>query len=639
MSFSEIAFKMFKANVKKYKLFILCNLASIAVLYSFISISLDKKFMNHSVVDAMISGNIYAPIFFQVAFMVIFIPYSQSVFMKSRERDYGILLSLGMTENEVKKSVLIENLVLYIVSLISGLILGTVLSIFFLAFIHNVIGISSINVTVNFLSYKVTTIYVVSIFVISFIVNFCIMIKSTIYDKIKSSEKAERGSHSSIILSCIGIVITILSFVVMVIFYSRNKNIRLPSLLFCIIGSLLIFFNGEVLIEYFQNKNYKKYIKRIFLFSDIKYYYGKNKKILFANTWIFFVLLFFIELSIVGYSNIINNSITYHPFHMICAEIKDDFKPLPENEIVNIAHKYNNNITKKETVKFVRNKVFTIFSVDDVNRVLKRNYKVQSKSYIYLHPYDRNDGYEHEDINSNPSSIRIKSKEGTKRFAIQKTVVDPLLGQINAVSSNIVLVNKEDYKWIRLKGIDYFVKGKLHLYNFSNWRDSNTIVNDISKKLYKSNNIRRSDRFFETSSRIKAYDTALKSSNFLTFLLIYVCIFLYCSTIITIHFKLQMEYEDETKKCFSLHRIGIEKIEIKKMVFQKILMIYVVPLVYAVIINSLYISYIFNPKTYGSIGIIGAIITSLILLLIQLIVCKLYSNVYYKKIIFELDLN
>lgn len=61
--------------------------------------------MNTSIIDPLISGNIYAPTFFMLMFMGVFISYSQNVFMKARQKYYGILLSLGMTENEVKKNI------------------------------------------------------------------------------------------------------------------------------------------------------------------------------------------------------------------------------------------------------------------------------------------------------------------------------------------------------------------------------------------------------------------------------------------------------------------------------------------------------------------------------------------------------
>ncbi|GCD13021.1 FtsX-like permease family protein [Clostridium tagluense] len=639
MTFSRIAFKMFKADVKKYRLFILCNLSSIAILYSFISISVNKQFMDTSIVDPMISGNIYAPTFLVLMFTGIFIPYSQSVFIKARQKDYGILLTLGMSENEVRNSVLIENLILCIVSLIIGLVSGTVLSLFFLGFIHNVIGFNSVNIAISLSSYKITTMYVLGIFSISLIVNVYGMIKSTVYDKIKYAEKAESGNHYSIIFSCVGIVFTIVAFIVMILFYHRNSNLCLLSIFFCLLGSVLIFFNGEALIEYFQDKHYKRYIKNVFLLSDIKYYYTKNKKTFFTTTWIFFTILFLVMISSVIHPCLINNSFSYHPFHMAYGEIKGNFEPLRDDEIKSIIRNNGNSITTNYTVKFVRNNVFTVFCVDDVNKILKKNYKIKSNSFIYVYPYYINDGFEH-NYNLNISNINIDFHKGTKEFIKHDTIINPLFGQINCISQNIILVNKEDYKWITLNGIDYYLKGTLHLYNFGNWHNSNGIVNEVWNKLMKKNNSGKDDaRFYKISSRIEAYNIALKGSNFLFFIVIYACLLLYFSAIIMIHFKLEMEYKDDKRKYFSLYRIGIREIEIKKMISQKILMIYFIPFVYAMIINIAYSYYANSSYGYGVIGILYALITSLIFLIIHLIVYKLYFISYYKRVISELSLD
>ncbi|MCB2299599.1 FtsX-like permease family protein [Clostridium tagluense] len=637
MTFSRIAFKMFKADVKKYRLFILCNLSSIAILHSFISISVNQQFMNASIVDPMISSNIYAPTFLVLLFTGIFIPYSQSVFIKARQKDYGILLTLGMSENEVRNSVLIENLILCVVSLIIGLVSGTVLSLFFLGFIHNVIGFNSVNIAISLSSYKITTMYVLGIFLISLIVNVYGMIKSTVYDKIKYAEKAESGNHYSIIFSCVGIVFTIVAFVVMILFYHTNSNIWFLSLFFCILGSVLIFFNGEALIESFQSKHYKRYIKNIFLFSDIKYYYSKNKKIFFVTTWIFFAISFFIAFSLVTYPNFTNNAIAYHPFHIVYSEIKDNFKPLSDNEIKAIVQKNGNSITTNDTVEFVRNNAFTVFCVDDVNKIMKKNYKVKSNSFVYVYPYDINDGYEH-NVNLNISSIVVDFHKGTKKFIMQNTIINPLFGKINCISDSIILVNKKDYNWIKVNGIDYYIKGTLHLYNFGNWRNSNGIEKEVWNNLMKKNNIEKEDaRFYKISSRIEAYNTALKSSDFLIFFVIYASLLLYFSAIIMIHFKLEMEYKDDKRKYFSLYRIGIREIEIKKMISQKILMIYFIPFLYAMIINIAYSYYANSSYGYGVIGILYALITSLTFLIIHFIVYKLYFISYYKSVISELS--
>lgn len=106
-----------------------------------------------------------------------------------------------------------------------------------------------------------------------------------------------------------------------------------------------------------------------------------------------------------------------------------------------------------------------------------------------------------------------------------------------------------------------------------------------------------------------------------------------------IHFKFKMEYKDEKKKYFSLYRIGVREKEIKKMIFQRILIIYSIPFVYAIIISSAYSYYTNNSYGYGVIGILYDLITSLVFFIIHLIVYKLYFSTYYKRVISELSLN
>ncbi|MFC3747642.1 FtsX-like permease family protein [Paenibacillus sp. GCM10012306] len=195
----------------------------------------------------MISSNIYAPTLLVLLFSCMFIPYTHNVFMKVRSKDYGILLTLGMTENELRNHVLLENVVLCILFLVCGLGVGTLLSYFFWGVIRYGIGIQGIAITVSILSYKVTALYVAGVFVISLLVNLLGMVKNTILDKIKFTEKAESGRYSSVSLCVAGSGLTIISFVIMILFYHNYSNIWFLSLLLCALGSFLIFF--KVLYE------------------------------------------------------------------------------------------------------------------------------------------------------------------------------------------------------------------------------------------------------------------------------------------------------------------------------------------------------------------------------------------------------
>ncbi|WP_257674831.1 FtsX-like permease family protein [Clostridium felsineum] len=624
MKFSEIAFKMLRKEAKRYKLFILCNVVSTAILYSFISIMLNKQFMDNSIVDPMISSNIYAPTLFIFVFSLIFIPYSQNVFIRARQKDYGILLSIGMTENEVRKSVLMENFIMWMAALIIGLMAGTILSLFFLWTIHKIIGIQQINIAIPRITYGIVIVYSAVLFVISLGLNVYRMMKRTIYEKIKYAQKAEIGKFCNVIFIITGVLLTIIAIIVMYI----NSDIWTISFFLAFIGSLITFFNGQILIDYFQKKNYKKYLKNIFLISDIKYYYSKNKNIFFINTWLIFVILFFSTLSLVNYPIMVKYSATYHPFHMVYCDSKLNFKALNNTKVKYIVEKGNNSIKKEDSVKFLRNNAFTIFSVDDVNKSLKRNYKVKQNSFIYVHPYDINDGYEHTDIKTNITSINIKYNKGERNFSCNSTIVNPLFGQINCISQNILLVNEKDYQWIASNGMDYF-SGTLHLYNFSNWRNSEIIVNRMTNELLKNNGLAAKDSFYKISSRIEAYNTGVRSSKFLIFNLIYVCFLLYCASLIMLHYKLKMEYKDEKAKYFSLYRIGIQEEEIKKVLSRKILIMYFLPLIYGAIMDVFFGQFAFNLHVL-------TLTVIFVFAIVHFIIYKVYFNIYYKRFILEL---
>ncbi|AWB42959.1 hypothetical protein DCC85_01090 [Paenibacillus sp. CAA11] len=625
-----LALKMFKANIQQYRLFILCNLASVAILYSFIAISVNKSFKNPTLVDSMISSNIYAPTALVVLFSCLFIPYTHSVFMKVRSKEYGILLTLGMTENEARVQVLIENLVLCIFFLVCGLGAGTLLLLFFWRFIRYGIGIYGIPMTVSLTAYKLTALYAGGIFMLSLAVNLLGMLKSSILEKIKYTDRTENGGHARVWLCVVGAGLTVASFTIMFFFYHIQSNIWFVSLLVCVLGSLLIFFNGSALIDYFKRKHPKPYLKRLFLLSDMKYYYRKNRTIFFVTSWIFFAILFFIMFSLVTYPNFTRNAVTYHPYHMVYTEIEGSYRPLGDHEVQKIAEAHDNRVVREDSIKFVRNNAYTVFDVADINKLLAKSYKVQKGSVLYVYPYDVNDGYEHV-TDRNIADFRMDSSEGARSFSVQDTVTDPLFGQVGSISGRILVVNSQDYSWIASHSDSYKISGLLHAYHFADWRHSKGVVEDVAKKLHEQNGGDPQDRFYQISSRIAAYRTAQQSSNFLTFAVLYACLLLYFSAIAMIHFKLKMESMSDNKRYQGLYRIGLLDGELRTMIDRKLRVIFGVPFVYAAVLTIAYSYYINSSYGYGLIGLASAAVTVSIFLLLHITVYRCYARSSFRQ--------
>ncbi|MBZ9635477.1 FtsX-like permease family protein [Clostridium sp. FP1] len=119
----------------------------------------------------MISSNLYAPSLVLAIFAFVFIVYAHNSFIKFRKKDYALFMVIGMTNNNVRKIMVFENALIAIVSIFSGLILGTIFSEGFYFIIAKIIG--NIDLSINFKSYIYTMIFFVGI-------NMILILKSYI---------------------------------------------------------------------------------------------------------------------------------------------------------------------------------------------------------------------------------------------------------------------------------------------------------------------------------------------------------------------------------------------------------------------------------------------------------------------------
>lgn len=76
------------------------------------------------------------------AFSVCFISYSMRCFLKNRSRQLGLLAVLGASAKQMNRLIFLENMLVGILSVISGIVFGMVLSKFFLDIANQLIGVS-----------------------------------------------------------------------------------------------------------------------------------------------------------------------------------------------------------------------------------------------------------------------------------------------------------------------------------------------------------------------------------------------------------------------------------------------------------------------------------------------------------------
>lgn len=77
-----------------------------------------------------------------VSFSICFISYSMRCFLKNRSRQMGLITILGASKKQLNRLVFMENMLVGILSIVTGILFGMVFSRFFLDIANRMIGVS-----------------------------------------------------------------------------------------------------------------------------------------------------------------------------------------------------------------------------------------------------------------------------------------------------------------------------------------------------------------------------------------------------------------------------------------------------------------------------------------------------------------
>jgi len=128
MTLLELTLRNVKRNFRLYSIYLFSMIAGVIVQYTFSSLM-----FNADVLEALQNRDIFkagAAIASVTVFLFIifFILYANSFFMRQRKKEFGMYLLYGLTEKQVVRMVFYETLVICAASLVTGILLGGMLS-------------------------------------------------------------------------------------------------------------------------------------------------------------------------------------------------------------------------------------------------------------------------------------------------------------------------------------------------------------------------------------------------------------------------------------------------------------------------------------------------------------------------------
>lgn len=141
MTLFEFAWKNISRDKKNYISYFINCMFSVFVFFLFSVLSFHPALEVIDVHSSM-GLTLAAGEAVSVAFSICFISYSMGCFLKNRSRQLGLITILGASKKQLNRLVFMENMLVGILSIVTGILFGLVFSKFFLDIANRIIGVS-----------------------------------------------------------------------------------------------------------------------------------------------------------------------------------------------------------------------------------------------------------------------------------------------------------------------------------------------------------------------------------------------------------------------------------------------------------------------------------------------------------------
>lgn len=276
--YSKLAFKNLKRSFKDYTIYFLTLVFGVCIFYTFNSIESQGIMMelSQNQIDAFdlidnFMGIASVFISFILGFLII---YANNYLIKRRKKEFGIYMTLGMEKGYLSRIIFVETLLIGIISLILGLILGTLLSQGLSVVTAKLFKVDLVRFTFIF-SYSAflkTVACFGGIYLIVLLFNSIVISKVELIELLTSGKKNEKVKVKNIWVS---VVIFILSIAMLGYAYyivldkgiaTIGFNIDLMSVVLGVIGTILFFFSLTGFLLKLVQSNKRYYLRDLNMF-------------------------------------------------------------------------------------------------------------------------------------------------------------------------------------------------------------------------------------------------------------------------------------------------------------------------------------------------------------------------------------
>ncbi|UNK19990.1 ABC transporter permease [Paenibacillus sp. N3/727] len=587
MTLFSIAKKNIVQNFNNYFLYFASMIFSIVIYFTFVSLKYDTTIQATSDGSPKISSVFSGAAFVLMIFVAIFIWYSNSFFTRKRKKEVGLYSLLGVRKKQIGRMLFYENFIMGILALVIGILIGSVLSKFFVSILMKVMGYEAIT---NFSISSEAVINTVLVFVVITLITsfqgYRLIYRFKLIDLFQADKEGEQEPKASMMVALLSLIligagywIALQNFIESNVWRSLGFAITpMVILVTVILGTYLLFSTLTVYLLKMSRKNKKNYWKGINIIGTSQLLYRIKGN---ARTLTIIAVLGATTLTAVGtaYSLYYNNRSsveTINPNSMMFIATDKNLTKLVEDIVSN---NKDHNVVYHESIPTLQ------LDADITN--LKDKFSNDEEKYTIISNSHFNELAKAQERND---FLSLKANEAAALDAVYMEGMSPkyvgatISLKLNGSDEKITFTNLKKYSVLNLYTAytslvvsdELFTKLEkeasptyMEVYNITNEDDAEQLTKNIQS-------IVPDEAAF--SSFYVNYASGLESSGLLIFMGGFLGLVFLAATGSIIYFKQLTEANSDKGRYEILNKIGVNKKEVRKSIAKQILFVFALPL-------------------------------------------------------------
>ncbi|OTW92297.1 ABC transporter permease (plasmid) [Bacillus thuringiensis serovar sumiyoshiensis] len=650
MTFRQFAFNNIIRNKRTYLAHFLSSTFAIMIFFTYALLAFHPNLQGN--LAASVTINTFVKSGLQISqgliffFSFFFILYSVSAFLKTRKKDFGILMLHGMSRSQLNKLVFIENIIIGIASILTGITIGMAFSKFILIMSNHLLMIDKgLPFYMPFKAIGITfgAFFLLFLF-ISLFTSRLVNVEQLV-ELIKAEEKPKPEPKASLWLSlfaliCIGLGYTAVFHSVNAIHYKDVTYVLFMMAIgvsFVVLGTYFLFTQLSVYVLRVLKKRENIFFKKtnILTISDLVYQLKDNAKMFFMVT-----IISAVAFTAVGTCMGLGNSSmaeSNSPFAFSYKSYNNN--PLEKEHLKKIESELNNGrfkfkqvaySTKQSRDTLYNNKILsTVIKLSDYNKLAeafgyeKESLKNENDSLVIPSRKVAN-------TKSNQNNFQLLYRDMKKDMHVNKILTPK---ELQDTMVTIIIVPDTLYNQMIADPENYHFETTINGFIVKDWEKTKKVAENLLAAFQKDNTglIEQivDNEKFTFSTLILTWIVMKQDFGLASIMSVLIGIVFFTFAASFLYFRLYTDLERNQQQYKMIAKVGLSKPELKKIVSRQLSLLFFLPISIAITHSTFAFMALQKLANFSVLG--NSVMVLVCFLVLQIIYFYFVRSRYLKK--------